>query len=40
MTQRRWTETAVAELKRRHDEDGVSWSELGREHGVSRQAIL
>ena len=36
---RRWDEAAVAELKRRHTEDGISWRQLGIEHGVSRQCI-
>lgn len=35
----RWTETVIAELWRRHMEDGISWRQLAIEHGISRQAM-
>jgi len=38
MTQRKWTDERVAELRRRH-EDGISWRQLAIEHGISRQAM-
>jgi transposase-like protein len=40
MTQaRRWTPEKIAELHRRHNEEGISWNKLAIEHGISRQAM-
>lgn len=36
---RRWTTERVAELRRRHDEDGVTFQALGDEYGVTKQAM-
>ncbi len=39
MTRPRWPPELVAQLIRRNKEDGVSLEALGKEYGVSRQAI-
>lgn len=39
MTRPRWPPELVAELIRRNKEDGVSLEALGKEYGVTKQAI-
>lgn len=39
MTRPRWPPELVAQLIRRNKEDGVSLEALGKEYGISRQAM-